>query len=204
MPLGIWRRGRDSNPRYLSVQQISSLPRSTTLPPLRVTSERVDFSSFAKLFTPSRGACDVRIPPWTPEAASRDPALLEAILKRRGGKYINLDLALLWSEPLARGWNAYVGAVRRELAVSPQLKELAICVVARITGAEYEFTHHWPEYVKAGGTDGLRAQLDHPERAVEDDSFTADQRLAMRYTATINRDAKVPEAPFAELGPRFN
>jgi len=69
----------------------------------------------------------VRIPPWTPEAASRDPALLDAILKRRGGKLINLDLALLWSEPLARGWNAYVGAVRRELSVSPQLKELAIC-----------------------------------------------------------------------------
>ena len=146
----------------------------------------------------------MRIPAWTPEAAPRDPALLEAILKRRGGKFINLDLALLWSEPLARGWNAYVGAVRRELAVSPRLKELAICVVARITGAEYEFTHHWPEYVKAGGTDGLRARLDHPERAVDDDSFTADERLAMRYAATMTRDVKVPDALFAELRRRFN
>src|SRR5258706_8852587 len=122
----------------------------------------------------------MKIPAWPPEAAPRDPALLEAILKRRGGKLISLDLALLWSEPLARGWNAYVGAVRRELAVSPRLKELAICVVARITGAEYEFTHHWPEYVKAGGTGGLRARLDHPHRPVEDDSFTAHDRLTIR------------------------
>ena len=146
----------------------------------------------------------MRIPAWTPEAAPRDPALLDAILKRRGGKFINLDLALLWSEPLARGWNAYVGAVRRELAVSPRLKELAICVVARITGAEYEFTHHWPEYVKAGGTDALRSRLDHPERALDDDSFTADERLAMRYAATMTRDVKVPDALFAELRRRFN
>ena len=146
----------------------------------------------------------MRIPAWTPEAAPRDPALLEAILERRGGKLINLDLALLWSEPLARGWNAYVGAVRRELAVSPRLKELAICVVACITGAEYEFTHHWPEYVKAGGTDALRARLEHPERAVEDASFTADERLAMRYAAAMTRDVKVPNALFAELRRRFD
>ncbi len=45
----------------------------------------------------------MRIPPWTSDAAPRDPALLDAILRRRGGKFINLDLALLWSEPLARG-----------------------------------------------------------------------------------------------------
>ena len=146
----------------------------------------------------------MRIPAWTPQAAPRDPALLDAILKRRGGKFIDLDLALLWSEPLARGWNAYVGAVRRELAVSPRLKELAICVVARITGAEYEFTHHWPEYVKAGGTDALRGRLDNPDRAIEDSSFTADERLAMRYAAAMTRDVKVPDPLFAELRRRFN
>ena len=58
--------------------------------------------------------------------------------------------------------------------------------------------------MKAGGTDGLRARLDHPERAVEDDSFTADERLAMRYAATMTRDVKVPDALFAELRRRFN
>ena len=30
-----WRRGRDSNPRYLAVKRFSRPPRSTTLPPLR-------------------------------------------------------------------------------------------------------------------------------------------------------------------------
>src|SRR5260221_3614062 len=141
----------------------------------------------------------MRIPAWPPEAAPRDPALLDAILKRRGGKYINLDLALLWSEPLARGWNAYVGAVRRELAVSPRLKEAAICVVARITGAEYEFTHHAPEYVKAGGSEELAQRLRDPDQAATDPAFSADERLAVRYAIAMTRSVKVPADLFSEL-----
>jgi alkylhydroperoxidase family enzyme len=147
---------------------------------------------------------DMRIAPWSPEAASRDPSLTEAILKRRGGKYINLDLALLWSEPLARGWNAYVGAVRREFSVDPRLKEIAICVVARLTGASYEFKHHWPEYVAAGGNESLRGKLDDADRAMSDPAFNADERLAMRYAAAMTRDIRVPDALFAEVRKRFN
>jgi len=145
----------------------------------------------------------VRITPWNPEAAPRPADLTEAILKRRGGKYINLDLALLWSEPLARGWNAYIGAVRRELKVDERLKEIAICVVARLTGANYEFIHHWPEYVKAGGNDALRAKLDTPTSAMDDPAFTADERLAMRYAAAMTRDIKVPDDLFGEIRKRF-
>jgi hypothetical protein len=38
LPLcGKWRRGRDSNPRFLSEHRISSAARSTTLPPLRLS-----------------------------------------------------------------------------------------------------------------------------------------------------------------------
>ena len=73
----------------------------------------------------------MRIPPWTAESALRDPALVAAIMARRGGKLLNLDRALLWSAPLARGWNGFLRAVRQEFSVSPQLKELAICVVAK-------------------------------------------------------------------------
>ena len=145
----------------------------------------------------------MRIAPWSPEAAQRPADLTEAILQRRGGKYINLDLALLWSEPLARGWNAYVGAVRREFRVDARLKEIAICVVARLTGASYEFKHHWPEYVAAGGNEALRGKLDDPGAAMKDPAFTADERLAMRYAAAMTRDIRVPGELFAEIRKRF-
>jgi len=146
----------------------------------------------------------LRIPDWTPEAAPRDPALVEAILKRRGGTLINLDKALLWSEPLARGWNAYVGAVRRELAVSPRLKELAICTVARETGAEYEFTHHWPEYVRAGGDEALRPHIQDPDSACTDTRFSQDERLAIRYALSMTRNVRVPDSLFKLVKERFS
>ena len=146
----------------------------------------------------------MRIPKWTPQAVTREPELLDAIRARRGGQFINLDLALLWSEPLARGWNAYVGAVRREFTVSPRLKEIAICVVARITGAEYEFTHHWPEYVRAGGDEKLRGHLADPDKAMQDPAFSDDERLAMRYAGAMTRTVEVPAPLFDEIRARFS
>jgi hypothetical protein len=53
------------------------------------------------------------------------------------------DRALLWSEPLARGWNTYIGAVRTQLSASRPLRELAIpqcprvpCVKRRVSKKE--------------------------------------------------------------------
>ena len=146
----------------------------------------------------------MRIPKWTPDAGPRDPALVEAIEKRRGGKLINLDRALLWSEPLARGWNAYLGAVRREVSVSPRLKEIAICTVARETGADYEFDHHWPEYVRAGGDDALRPRILDPDSATTDTAFTLEERLAIRYALTMTRNVRVPGSLFALVRAQFS
>ena len=73
------------------------------------------------------------IPHWNPELKAQPVELVQAILARRGGTLLNLDRALLWSEPLARGWNAYIGAVRTQLGASRKLRELAICTVALTT-----------------------------------------------------------------------
>ena len=145
----------------------------------------------------------MRIPPWTHEAAMREPELVDAILARRGGKLLNLDRALLWSEPLARAWNVFLGAIRREIGLDGRLREIAICVVARATGADYEFAHHWPEYVKAGGNDALRSRLSDVDAATRDAAFTDDERLAMRYALAMTRDVKVPQALFDEVKRRF-
>jgi len=145
----------------------------------------------------------LRIPDWTPEQAPRDPALLDAVLKRRGGKLLKLDLALLWSAPLARAWNVFLGAVRRELALDGRLREIAICTVARVTGADYEFEHHWPEYVRAGGDNRLRHRIMDPDSAATDTAFSDDERLAIRYAITMTRDVQVPDQLFRLVRQRF-
>src|SRR3954463_709099 len=112
----------------------------------------------------------MRIPPWTPEGKPQPQDLVQAILERRGGELLNLDKALLWSEPLARGWNTYLKAVRTGLPTSRKLRELGICTVALLTGAQYEYHHHAPDFLAAGGKqaelDALNAFCKNPRAAL--------------------------------------
>lgn len=149
----------------------------------------------------------MRIPPWNPEAKPQPEDLVKAILARRGGTLLNLDRALLWSEPLARGWNVYLKAVRTELGASRQLRELAICTVALITGAHYEYHHHAPDYVAAGGSQSSLDALDAYVRAGADaqpSGLAGDEALVVQYAAQMTRDARVDDALFAQMKERFD
>ncbi len=151
----------------------------------------------------------MRIPDWTPALKPQPQELVDAILARRGGTFINLDKALLWSEPLARGWNVYLKAVRSELPTSPMLRELGICTVALLTGASYEYKHHAPDFLKAGGT---QAQLDalnafaktDPRGIPTDPSLGPVETLVIRYAAQMTLDVKVSDEVFDALRQHFD
>ncbi len=151
----------------------------------------------------------MRIPAWTPEQHPQPQDLVDAILARRGGKLINLDRALLWSEPVARGWNVYMKNVRTGLGASRKLRELGICTVALLTGAAYEYHHHAPEFLAAGGT---QAELDALQAAVRGDARQRStdpalgemERLVVQYAAQMTLDVKVSDALFAALQARLD
>jgi alkylhydroperoxidase family enzyme len=148
----------------------------------------------------------MRIPDWTPDRKPQPQDLVNAILERRGGALLNLDRALLWSEPLARGWNVYLKNVRTGLGASRKLRELGICTVALLTGAHYEYVHHAPDYLAAGGSqaelDALQAFVKAPRGAALE-GLAGDEALVVRYAAQMTRDVKVDDALFAQLRERF-
>jgi alkylhydroperoxidase family enzyme len=149
----------------------------------------------------------MRIPHWNSELKPQPADLVKAIEARRGGTLLNLDRALLWSEPLARGWNAYIGAVRTQLGASRQLRELAICTVALITGAHYEYRHHAPDYLAAGGSqiglDALNAYLTEGSNATPS-GLSGDEALVAQYAAQMTRCIEVDDALFARMKARFD
>ena len=55
--------------------------------------------------------------PYKTDAEAGPPELVAAIRKRRGGRLGALDRLLLYSPPLATGWNEMMGRVRNELEV---------------------------------------------------------------------------------------
>ena len=151
----------------------------------------------------------MRIPDWTPALQPQPQELVDAILQRRGGTLINLDKALLWSEPLARAWNVYLGAVRTGLPTSRKLRELGICTVALLTGAAYEYKHHAPDFLAAGGS---QAELDALDTVVQAEARASAahpalgevEQLVIRYAAQMTLDVKVGDEVFEALRKHFD
>ena len=125
--------------------------------------------------------------------------IVDAVRKRRGGTLLNLDRMLLHSPE-----NAYLGAVRCRLSLSPRLRELAMCIVAVINGAEYEFIHHAPVFIEAGGTQAQVDAMRDPDRAAADTALFDDtDRAALAVAIAMTRSVKVPDAAFDALKARL-
>jgi alkylhydroperoxidase family enzyme len=147
------------------------------------------------------------IPPAPPSTAPRidyqpedlaEPAeIVDAVRQRRGGKLIELDRMLLYSPRLAKGWNSFLGAVRTELDLNANLRELAMCTVAVINRAEYEFTQHQPIYIETGATPEKAAALRDPDAALANTAlFNETERAALGLCIDMTRTVQVNQAHF--------
>lgn len=136
---------------------------------------------------------------YKPNDITEPQELVESIRARRGGYLLNLDRMLLHSPALARGWNVYLRAVRTEFALPPKLRELAICTVAALNGADYEFIHHAPEFLQAGGTETQLAALRRlPDlKKVGATPFDATELAVVHLTVEMTRTVRVSEETFA-------
>ena len=138
--------------------------------------------------------------PYVPADLAEPADVVAAIRARRGGELIALDRMLLHSPPLAAGWNTFLGAVRTGLAVDRRLRELAMCVVAVINGAEYEYAQHAPLYIAAGASPEQALALRDPDAALADTArFDARERAALAMAIEMTRHVKVADATFSAL-----
>ncbi len=138
--------------------------------------------------------------PYVPADLQEPRDVVAAVRARRGGQLFNLDRILLHSPPVAMGWNALLGAVRRDMTLSPKLRELAMCAVAALNGADYEWGHHAPLYLEAGGTQAELDAMRDPQAALGEPSlFDEPARAALALTVAMTRDVQVSDATFAAV-----
>jgi alkylhydroperoxidase family enzyme len=129
-----------------------------------------------------------------PPDCAEPAALIAAIRARRGGKLLNLDRTLLLSAPLARAWNDYLGAIRNGLSVEPKLREIAICGVAILNGAEYEFQQHEPEFRRAGGSAlAVQRLREFATAAAHPEIFNAAERAVITLTTQMTTNIDVDD-----------
>src|SRR5690606_17353263 len=97
--------------------------------------------------------------------------------------------------------NAMMGNVRNQFVVAQRLRELAMCTVAVINDASYEFAAHAPIFLAEGGT---QAQLDaiaaDPDAAAADGALFAPVEAAtIALTVEMTRNVKVADATFTRI-----
>ena len=119
---------------------------------------------------------------------------------------IPLDLSLLHSPPVADGWNSFLGAIRSHTIIDSGLLELAVCRVAVLNNAVYEWNAHAPLALKGGiKPEELQACRTVPcttegdVTQLESSSLTMRQRAVLRYTDQMTRSITVSDEVFSQL-----
>ena len=126
------------------------------------------------------------------------PELVHAIQARRGGALLDLDRLLLHSPAFTTGWGELMGRVRGALDVPALWREAAMCGVAALTGAEFEFFHHSPLYLQAGGTQQqLAAMRRLADGGVDEAVFDGDLQAVLRLVVEMTQSVQVSDTTFA-------
>ncbi|MDR3511947.1 MAG: carboxymuconolactone decarboxylase family protein [Caulobacteraceae bacterium] len=142
--------------------------------------------------------------PYRTEFDGEAERVAAATRERRGGRLLNLDRMLLHSPPLAEGWAHLFSRVRKGYRLSPLHRELAICAVARLNGADYEFNHHIGPFVAAGGAPGQVEALVDIEAASKDTAlFGPAERAVLAMARDSTRDVRIGEATLAAVRQAF-
>lgn len=150
-----------------------------------------------------------------PESAGADTAeIYSRIAARRHPRpLIPLDLSLLHSPPVADGWNSFLGAIRSRTVVDSGILELAVCRVAVLTQAVYEWNAHAPLALKGGilpaelqetrvlpsTATGDKEKDAQARELVEKSNLNSRQRAVLVYTDQMTKAVKVDDEVFAQL-----
>ncbi len=135
-----------------------------------------------------------RLPYPDPNDAERAEAARVVTESRK--RIGHLHRMLMHSPPVSIGWIQFFDAVRWKTQLSGALRELVMCQVAAINGADYEWQAHAPIGLK----EGLRQeQLDALPNWAEKDVWNAAERAALALCDEMTKKVHVSDETFAAV-----
>ncbi|KAH0260942.1 hypothetical protein KCU91_g14316, partial [Aureobasidium melanogenum] len=155
----------------------------------------------------------MRIPYAPKEPAADAPESTKAVYertteRRKPRPLLPLDLALLHNTAIADGWNSLLGAVRSKTSLNPGLMEMAVCRIAVLNKATFEWNAHSPLALKGGLP---RASLDLVRTAAvfpvggrektkeEQETFSEEEWAVLCYTDQSTKNVEVEDHVFDGL-----
>ncbi len=143
----------------------------------------------------------MRLPyaPSNPPSPSSAPAYTQISARRAPQPLQCLDLTLLHSPPVASGWSSFLGAIRTQTTLHASVRELCICRVAALNGAEYEWAHHVGVLRSKGDVGEVGEREVRSGKREAEGELTEMQWAVMAYTDAMTRDVRVGEEVFEKL-----
>ncbi|KAF2663421.1 4-carboxymuconolactone decarboxylase-like protein [Microthyrium microscopicum] len=145
-------------------------------------------------------------PPFSDPA---ELAIVDRIKTRRAPRDLTpLDRTLLISPPVADGWNSFLGAVRTRTNLSNSIREAAICRVAALNRAWFEWEHHAhllraDEIASDTFLQAIFSAAPGTWKAGADDVPDAKHALVLEYTDAVTLTVEVPSELFARVKGEF-
>ncbi|KAM0263185.1 hypothetical protein ACHAQJ_001340 [Trichoderma viride] len=137
-------------------------------------------------------------PPINLDAAGG--AVLDQILARRGGRgLLSLDRALLHSPIVAGGWHSFFGAIYSGSTLRPDLLELAVCRVALLNRAWYQYDGHMSTLKRFEGFDSAKIKVVETLQPSDKGPLSLDQWAVLRYADAMTKDITVDDTIFEHL-----
>ncbi len=138
-----------------------------------------------------------------PNVVSADAQQMEEqIRQQRQGRFPHLFHMQLYNPAIADGWLRLGTAVRYKSELDDATRELTICLVARTTGAEYEWRAHRRIAIELGFSEATLEDILNWRNG----DFTVRQRailaLAEQLTREVNIDDAIFKAANDQLTPR--
>lgn len=129
--------------------------------------------------------------------------ILKQVLDRRGGNLIALDRTLLHAPKVTGGFNAFMGALRTQNSLPADVREIAFCRVAAMTGCWYEWDIH-SQIAKGAGVSERGLESIKNRDMIDEAGLDERQAAVLRYADAITRTATVPDHVFNTVRAFFN
>lgn len=130
-------------------------------------------------------------------------AIYERIKERRKPRpLIPLDLALLHNPNIADGFNTLMGAIRSKSTLNLAAMEMAVCYVAVLNKAVYEWTAHAPLALKAGARREALEAILHDD--VKNSAVLTEEEIdVLDFTYQSTKEIEVRESLMDKLKARY-
>jgi len=141
--------------------------------------------------------------PLIPIEDNSNPALAQIFDAARSARGAVSDLyrTLGHAPAMLEAWTAMAWPLRSEPRTPRAVRELIIMRAAQLTGAVYEWGHHWPMALAAGVP---REKLLTLSTWNQDESFTPEERAVLAYAERVLADGRVDNDVFARLAGFFD